>query len=114
MCDEPEAFDSTLAHYGKFSNVRNYLVLAGPESATLEGRCGYYGERLVLLAQQLGLNTCWVALAFKKRYVRKMLAKGDKLVVVISLGHGATRESARKSKDAAEVCKVPAGADVPD
>ena len=113
VCDEPEAFDSTLAHYGKFSGVRNYLVLSGPDAPDLEERCGYYGERLVLLAQRLGLNSCWVALTFKKRHVRKMLRAGDKLVVVVALGHGATQGSPRKSKNAAEVCKVPAGADVP-
>ncbi|MBQ3338163.1 MAG: nitroreductase [Atopobiaceae bacterium] len=113
VCDEPEAFDSTLAHYGKFSGVRNYLVLAGPDAPDLEERCGYYGERIVLLAQRLGLNSCWVALTFKKRHVKKMLRRGDRLVVVVALGHGTTQGSARKSKDASEVCKVPAGADIP-
>ncbi|MGI6535242.1 MAG: nitroreductase family protein [Eggerthellaceae bacterium] len=88
VCDDPKAFDSALAHYGKFSGVRNYVVLAGPDNDTLEERCGYYGERVALRAQELGLNSCWVALTFKRRYVRKMVAPGDKLVVVIALGHG--------------------------
>ena len=113
VSDEPEAFDSTLAHYGKFSGVRNYLVLAGPDAPDLEERCGYYGERIVLLAQRLGLNSCWVALTFKKRHVKKMLRGGSKLVVVVALGYGTTQGSPRKSKDAAEVCKIPAGVDVP-
>lgn len=113
VTDEPEAFNSTLAHYGKFSGVRNYLVLAGPSAPDLEERCGYYGERLVLLAQQLGLNTCWVALTFKKRYVRKTVARGDKLVIVIALGYGATQGSARKSKTASEVSVISAGVDTP-
>lgn len=91
VCDEPEAFDSAMAHYGKFSGVRNYVVLSGPAAADLEERCGYYGERIVLLAQQLGLNTCWVALTFKRRYVKKHLAAGDKLTVVIALGYGQTQ-----------------------
>ena len=113
VCDESEAFDSTLAHYGKFSGVRNYLVLAGPDAPDLEERCGYYGERIVLLAQRLGLNSCWVALTFKKRHVKKMLRGGDRLVVVVALGYGTAQGSPRKSKDAAEVCKIPTGADVP-
>lgn len=112
--NEPEAFSSATAHYGKFRNVRNYLVLAGPDEPGLEERCGYYGEKIVLLAQQLGLNTCWVALTFKKRYVRKTLVPGDKLVVVVALGHGTTQGVARKSKTAADVSAVPAGADTPD
>lgn len=111
--DEPQAFNSTLAHYGKFSNVRNYLVIAGPAGEGLEERGGYYGERVVLLAQQLGVNSCWVALTFKKRYVKKMLKPNDKLVLVVALGHGETQGSARKSKDAAAVSKVPAGTEAP-
>lgn len=27
--DEPEAFDTFLAHYGKFQGVQNYVVLVG-------------------------------------------------------------------------------------
>lgn len=110
VTDEPEAFDSTMAHYGKFSGVRNYLVLAGPDRPGLDERCGYYGERLVLLAQGLGLNTCWVALTFKKRYVKKSVARGDRLVIVIAIGHDATAGSAHKVKGADEVSKAPAGA----
>lgn len=112
VCDEPEAFDSTMAHYGKFSGVRNYVVLAGAPSADLEQRCGYYGERIVLLAQQLGLGTCWVALTFKRRYVKKLLSAGEKMVVVIALGHGAAQGVDHKVKpaDAVSTCSgdVPA------
>ena len=103
VCDDPEAFDSAMVHYGRFSGVRNYVVAAGPDSDTLEERCGYYGERVALRAQELGLNSCWVALTFKRRYVKKMLAPGDKLVVVIALGHGTTAGIARKSKKPADV-----------
>ena len=59
---EPKAFDGFMAHYGEFSGVRNYIAMIGKKGPTLEESCGYYGERLVLLAQQLGLNTCWVAM----------------------------------------------------
>ena len=55
-----------MAHYGKFSGVKNYIALIGKKSPSLDERCGYYGERLVLLAQQLGLNTCWVAMTHGK------------------------------------------------
>lgn len=58
VLDEPHAFDGFMAHYGKFSGVRNYIVLAGKKSPDLEERCGYYGEKIVLHAQTLGLNTC--------------------------------------------------------
>lgn len=105
--DEPEAFSSAMAHYGSFRNVRNYLVLAGKPSPDLEERCGYYGERLVLLAQRLGLNSCWVALTYKKRAVRKIIDAGQKLCVVIALGYGETNGKPRKSKMASQVSSVP-------
>lgn len=114
MRDEPNAFDSTLAHYGRFSNVRNYIVLAGPKTADLNEKCGYYGERLVLLAQKLGLNTCWVALTFKKRYVRKMLKPGEKLGIIIAIGHGVSQGTPSKSKAAGRVSSFSAGARQPE
>ena len=58
ILDEPKAFQGTLAKYGKFRNVKNYLAMAGKQAEDLDERVGYYGERLVLLAQTLGLNTC--------------------------------------------------------
>lgn len=66
VTDEPKAFSGGLAHYGKFSGVSNYFVLAGKPGSDLHERCGFYGEHLVLLCQRLGLNTCWVGLTFKK------------------------------------------------
>ena len=106
VCDEPEAFAGGLAHYGSFRGVTDYLVIAGKPAPDLGERAGYYGEKVVLLAQKLGINSCWVVLTFKKRLVRKMIAKDDKLVIVIALGHGATQGTPRKSKvaDAVSLC----------
>ena len=88
--DDPEGFDSRLAHYGHFRNVRNYIVLAGKDQPEFDFRCGYYGEKIVLLAQQLGLNTCWTALTFNKRKVRELIPDGETLCMVIALGYGET------------------------
>lgn len=63
---ESKAFDSPMAHYGKFSGVTDYIAMIGKKDADLEEKCGYYGEKLVLLAQQLGLNTCWVAMTYSR------------------------------------------------
>lgn len=114
VCDEPEAFKSMLARYGKFSNVRNYLVLAGAPAPDLDERCGYYGEQIVLAAQQLGLNTCWVALTFKKRSVKKTLEPGTKLSLVIAIGYGETEGRPRKSKSSADVGHVANGGTAPE
>ena len=101
--DDPEGFDSRLAHYGHFRNVRNYIVLAGEKSPEFDFRCGYYGEKVVLFAQQLGLNTCWAALTFNKRKVRELIPDGETLCMVIALGYGETQGNPRKSKTFAEV-----------
>ena len=96
--DDPNGFDSRLAHYGSFRNVRNYIVLAGKKDSDFEYRCGYYGEKLVLFAQQLGLNTCWAALTFNKKKVRELIPDGETLCMVIALGYGETQGKARRSK----------------
>lgn len=58
ITEEPKAFHSFMAHYGKFRNVKNYIVMMGKNTIDLEEKCGYYGEKIVLRAQELGLNTC--------------------------------------------------------
>ena len=106
ICDEPKAFDGLMAHYGKFSGVTNYFALIGKKSDDLSEKCGYYGEQLVLLAQQLGLNTCWVAMTYTKVKSAYQIDAGEKLVIVISLGYGNTQGVPHKSKAAAEVSKA--------
>ena len=66
ILNEPKAFQGTMAKYGKFRNANNYIVMAGKKAEDLDERIGYYGEHLVLLAQTLGLNTCWVGLSYSK------------------------------------------------
>lgn len=101
--DEPEAFSGFMARYGKFSGVKNYIALAGPKGPDLEEKCGYYGERLVLLAQSLGLNSCWVAMSYDKGKAACKLEAGEKLCIVIALGYGATQGVPHKSKAAEQV-----------
>ena len=96
--DDPSGFDSRLAHYGKFRNVENYIILAGIPSDDLQEKCGYYGEKIVLEAQMMGLNTCWTALTFNKSNVKKMISVKEKLVLVIAIGYGANHGKAHKSR----------------
>ena len=98
VVDEPGAFNCAMAKYGSFSGVTNYFVLVGPEGESLEERAGYYGERLVILAQTLGLNTCWVGLTFSKKKAHIEIGPGEKLVLVIALGYGAAQGTAHKDK----------------
>lgn len=105
--DEPKCFDSMMAHYGKFSGVQNYIALIGPKGPALDETLGYYGEKLVLKAQELGLNTCWVAMTHGTS--RAVVGKGEKQVCLISLGYGSTTGVEHKSKPIAELCNYREG-----
>lgn len=104
--DDPDGFDSRLAHYGNFRNVKNYIVLSGKKTADFDYLFGYYGEKIVLFSQQHGLNTCWAALTFNKKKVRELIPAGETLCMVIALGYGETQGTARKSKSAQDVADV--------
>lgn len=104
VCDEPQAFSAKIASYGNFKNVKNYIALVGPKSKTLDEKCGYYGQKIVLEAQMMGLNTCWVALTYKKIPGAFTVDKGEKLTVVIAIGYGETQGKERKSKTPEQVC----------
>lgn len=112
VTNEPKAFDSLMAHYGKFSGVTSYIAMIGKKGADLEEKCGYYGERLVLRAQQLGLNTCWVAMTYTKIKNAFSVEQGEKLCIVISIGYGETQGVPHKSKDFEKVAK--ADGQIPD
>lgn len=103
---EEKAFDGFMAHYGKFSGVTNYIAMIGRKNAQLDEKSGYYGERLVLKAQQLGLNSCWVAMTYSKIKTAFVIDQGEKLCVVIALGYGKTQGAPHKSKTIAEVAKA--------
>ena len=86
VLDEPQAFTGGMVKYGSFKGVRNYLAMVAPKSA--DEKVGYYGERIVLLAQTLGLNSCWVGLSVGKQPDRYQIAAGEKLHCVVALGYG--------------------------
>ena len=104
--EEPEAFNANAPHYGQFRGCRNYFAMVGPKEA--DEAIGYYGEKLVLLAQELGLNTCWVALTFRRNAVAVEIAEGEKLHVVIALGYGETQGVPHKSKEISAVSNLTA------
>ena len=104
--NEPKAFSNIAAHYGHFEGVGNYLVIAGPDAPEYDEKAGYYCQELVLLAQEMGLRTCWVALTFSKRHVRKGLPAGTKLWYVISLGYGETDGRAHKTRSPQDLSNI--------
>ena len=98
ILNELKAFQGTLAKYGKFRGVNNYIVMAGHKADNLEERIGYYGEQLVLMAQTLGLNTCWVGLSYSKVPGTYVLEDGEKIACYIAIGYGETQGVGHKVK----------------
>ena len=103
ILNEPKAFQGTLAKYGKFRNANNYLVMAGKRAEDLDERIGYYGEHLVLLAQTLGLNTCWVGLSYSKVPGTYVLDEDEKIACYIAIGYGETQGVGHKIKTVEQV-----------
>ena len=102
VLNETRAFTGMLS-YGSFSGVRNYFVMVGKKGADLDERVGYYGEQLVLLAQTLGLNTCWVGLSYRKVPEAYNVGKDEKLACMIALGYGETLGVSHKIKTIEQV-----------
>lgn len=101
--NETKAFQGKLAKYGKFRGVNDYIVMAGQKADDLDERIGYYGEQLVLLAQTLGLNTCWVGLSYSKVPGTYVLEAGEVIEAYISIGYGETQGVSHKIKSVEQV-----------
>ena len=97
--DEPKCFNSFMAHYGKFVNVQNYIAIVGNKNE--QEKAGYYGEKIVLKCQEMGLNTCWVAMTHGKSQAK--IKKGQKQLIIISLGYGENQGVTHKSKSLGEL-----------
>lgn len=102
--DEPKCFDVNKPGYGIFKDCKNYFAMVGDKGDS--EKIGYYGEELVLYAQELGLNTCWAAMSYKKGNVTVEESKGEKLHIVIALGYGETQGHERKSKKPEDVSDI--------
>ena len=87
VTDEPKSFSGLMA-YGAFSSVNSYLVMAGKKDDSLDERIGYYGEQLVLLAQTLGLNSCWAGASYKIIPGTYVLEDDEKIGCYIAIGFG--------------------------
>ena len=112
--NDPECFRTLIAHYGKFKNVNHYIAIVGPRSMKdLSERGGYYGEKLVIAAQMLGLRTCWVAGSYGRSKCKAVVNEGEKIVCVISIGYGENDGRQHRNKSLSRLCTVPE-AEMPD
>lgn len=106
VTNERKAFKGGLFTYGKFTGVANYVLIIGTRSESLDYRAGYYGEKLVVYAQQLGLRTCWVGLTYKKIPGTFTLRDEERVVCCIAIGYGADDGVRHKMKRADQISNI--------
>lgn len=109
--NEPKAFKSRLFNLGRFNNCKNYLALIGPKG--MDEKFGYYGEKIVLKAQELGLNSCWVGSTYNKFGIPYKVNKSEKIRMVIALGYGANQGKPHISKEITDLYQIEGGANTP-
>jgi len=102
--DEPEAFAGMMARYGSFKGCKNYIVAIGEKDE--DEAIGYFGERLVLFLQSIGINSCWVALTYSKGKVKVNIPNGKKIHVVIAMGYGDGEGVAHKNAPKEKLCRI--------
>ena len=107
ITEEPEAFQAGKPTYGQFKGCKNYLAIIGSKGKDVEA--GYYGERIVLKAQELGINSCWVALTYKKGKAQGQEASGEKRYLVVALGYGETNGVDHKVKALTDISDYKTG-----
>lgn len=108
--DNPQTFD-LVARFGVIRGCSTCIAFVAHKK-TQDEAIGYWGQRIVLEAQKLGLNTCWAAMFSRKR-CRAACPAGMSVRVVIAVGYGKTDGKPRKSKTPNDVVVIEHGAKVP-
>ena len=104
VTNNPEAFQ-VVARFGLVHGASANIAFATANGDADDERIGYWGQKIVLAAQEAGLNTCWVALCSRRKN-RAKLAPGEKVRIVIAVGYGKTQGSERKTKAFEELATV--------
>lgn len=103
--DADKTFKRILSKIMGLSSAPSVIACVGPDDDTLDERIGYYGEKIVLAAQCMGLNTCWAG-TFQKNGVPAEIRAGERLVIVIAIGYGENQGKQRKSKAPEQVSSI--------
>lgn len=100
--DSASTFNKLFNKSAGLGSAPSVIACVGPDDDTLDERIGYFGQKLVIYAQQLGLNTCWVGI-FNRKKIPVEVADNERLVIAIAIGYGETQGKERKTKTADEV-----------
>ncbi len=103
--DAGNTYNKLLNKFMGLGSAPSVIACVGPESDDLDIRVGYYGEQLVIYAQQLGLNTCWAG-TFNKDKIPAEVAPGERIVISIAIGYGKEQGNPHRSKDPVQVSET--------
>ena len=103
--DAGNTYNKLLNRMMGLGSAPSVIACVGQDDATLDQRIGYYGEKLVLFAQELGLNTCWAG-TFNKKNIGAKVGEKERLVISIAIGYGQDNGKPHKSKTADQVVET--------
>lgn len=109
--DNPEVFN-VVARFGLIRGCFTHVAFVvddakagGATRVAVDEALGYWGQKIVLAAQDMGFNTCWCALCSRKKS-RAVVAPGKKIRLIIAVGHGKTHGTPRKTKSVGTLSSV--------
>lgn len=98
-----------IARFGLIRGCRTHVAFVVDDGkargVAADEAIGYWGQKIVLAAQDMGLNTCWCALCSRKKS-RAVVASGKKIRLIIAVGHGKTQGVSRKTKSVEALSSV--------
>ncbi len=103
--DAGKTYNRLLNRAMGLGSAPSVIACVGKDSDDLDKRVGYYGERLVLFAQSIGLNTCWTG-TFNRKSIGAEVDGDERLVISIAIGYGKDQGRPHKSKDASQVMEA--------
>lgn len=104
VMDNPETFE-VVARFGLVHGAVANIAFVTASGDDDDETIGFWGQKIVLAAQEAGLNTCWVALCSRRKN-KAVLAAGEKVRLVIAVGYGKTQGVERKTKTVEELATV--------
>ena len=105
MEDAGKTYNKLFNKVAGLGSAPSVIACVGIDDETLEQRVGYYGEKLVLFIQELGLNTCWAG-TFNEKNIGAEVGDGEKLVISIAVGYGKYKGKPHKSKSPEQVIEA--------
>ena len=102
ISDAGNTYDRFMNKAMGLGSAPSVIACIGKDDDGLEQKIGYFGEKLVLYLQTIGLNTCWAGM-FNKKAIAAEVKKDERLVISIATGYGKDQGRQHRSKTIEQV-----------